>query len=108
MFGELSGAATIDPRATFFELGFDSLGLTQAVLQIQKRFGVKVTFRQLLSEMPTLESLARYIGDQAPVILSEAKDLPATQQILRVAQDDKHGPNSNLLARLSGVHQHTR
>ena len=64
LFAELSGvdAHRLDPKAIFFELGFDSLGLTQAVVQIQKRFGVKVTFRQLLADLPTIESLADYVG----------------------------------------------
>ena len=63
LFAELSGldAHRIDSKATFFELGFDSLGLTQAVVQIQKRFGVKITFRQLLAELPTIEALSDYV-----------------------------------------------
>jgi amino acid adenylation domain-containing protein len=79
-FAALSGvdAQRIDPKATFFELGFDSLGLTQAVVQIQKRFGVKVTFRQLLAELPTIETLAEYV-EQHRVATPEAasKSTPA-------------------------------
>src|SRR5579863_3891423 len=56
----------VDPRATFFELGFDSLLLTQAVATLKNRFRVKITFRQLLEDLTTLESLAAYIDQQMP------------------------------------------
>lgn len=60
---ELSGmdAAKLNPTASFLELGFDSLFLTQASLAFQNRYGVKVSFRQLLEELPTLTDLAAYL-----------------------------------------------
>ena len=44
LFADLSGmdAASLDSGAAFLELGLDSLFLTQAALQLQKTFGVKV------------------------------------------------------------------
>lgn len=63
---ELSGleAGRLVPTASFLELGFDSLFLTQASLAFQKRFGVKVTFRQLLEDLPTLKDLAGYLDSK--------------------------------------------
>ena len=61
LFAELSGIGVdrLDPHASFFELGFDSLFLTRAVLAVQNRFGVRVSFRQLLGDLSSLETLGR-------------------------------------------------
>ena len=63
LVGKLSGldAATLDGAATFTQLGFESLFLTQAAVAIERDFGVRVAFRQLLEEFPTLDSLAEHI-----------------------------------------------
>ncbi|RKI43301.1 aminotransferase class III-fold pyridoxal phosphate-dependent enzyme, partial [Corallococcus sp. AB049A] len=68
LFEELSGLelAGADPGASFLELGLDSLVLTQAALAVQKQFGVKVTFRQLLEEVPSLGQLAAYLDGRMP------------------------------------------
>ena len=60
LFHELSGMdlAAAPATATFLELGFDSLFLTQIRRALQERFGVALTFRQLLDDFPTLEKLA--------------------------------------------------
>jgi acyl transferase domain-containing protein len=64
IFSELSGLdpATVEGDVQFTELGFDSLFLTQASLAIEQRFGVQVAFRQLLTDFPTLNALARHIA----------------------------------------------
>jgi amino acid adenylation domain-containing protein len=80
IFQELSGLdlSRADAAATFLELGFDSLFLTQASQAIQKRFGASVTFRQLLEEFPTLEKLASHLGPrQAPA--GQCIGLPSPQ-----------------------------
>ncbi len=63
MIQELSGLpeAEVTPHATFLEMGFDSLFLTQANMGIQKRFGVKITFRRLLEELTTLDAVAGFL-----------------------------------------------
>jgi amino acid adenylation domain-containing protein len=65
---ELSGIdlADLNESATFLELGFDSLFLTQASLSIQNAFDVKVAFRQLLDDLSTIEALAEYIDQHLP------------------------------------------
>ena len=69
----LSGddVGSADPATTFLELGFDSLFLSQVTQQLQSRYGVKITFRQLLGEYATLELLTGYVASQvapAPVV----------------------------------------
>src|SRR5271168_33754 len=45
----------------FLELGLDSLFLTQATKGLQKKFGVKLTFRQIMEQYTTIASLATYL-----------------------------------------------
>lgn len=68
VFSELLGLEldTSDKSKTFLEMGFDSLSLTQAMHGIQKKFKVRVTFRQLLESSPTLDTLASYIDQKLP------------------------------------------
>ena len=68
MFEEVTGLelADADPGASFVDLGLDSLFLTQAALQVHKRFGVKVSFRQLMESFTTLDALAAHLDEQLP------------------------------------------
>ena len=50
----------LDRRASFLELGFDSLFLIQFTQKIKNKLKVKVTFRQLIEEIPTLDALVRF------------------------------------------------
>jgi amino acid adenylation domain-containing protein len=65
---ELSGAslAGLAASTTFAEMGFDSLFLSQASHTFQKKFDVKVAFRQLLETWPTLEDLAGHFDEKLP------------------------------------------
>jgi amino acid adenylation domain-containing protein len=60
---DLEGA---DPAALFVELGLDSLALTQVALQLQKAFGVKITFRQLMETYSSPASLAEHLDTLVP------------------------------------------
>lgn len=51
----------LNPSATFLELGFDSLFLIQFSQRIKAATGVKITFRQLIEEMPNIDSLLAYL-----------------------------------------------
>ncbi len=64
---DLSGIAVEDDSATFTELGFDSLFLTQASQTIQSRFGVKITFRQMLGDLSSVAALAAHLDKELPV-----------------------------------------
>ncbi len=46
---------------TFLEMGLDSLFLTQVATSLSKKFGVKISFRQLNEELANLDKLADHI-----------------------------------------------
>ncbi len=54
----------LEDDATFLELGFDSLLLTQVNGALQHKFGVPITFRQLFEEAPSVAALANYLRKQ--------------------------------------------
>jgi glutamate-1-semialdehyde aminotransferase/acyl carrier protein len=60
---DLSGA---DTSATFFDLGFDSLLLTQASQSFRQKFGVKISFRQLLEDLVTIDAVSGYLDEKVP------------------------------------------
>ena len=64
------------PRRAFLELGLDSLFLTQAALLLRKTFGVKVSFRELLEELSTIDALAAHL-DRHPSRRRRAGPSPA-------------------------------
>lgn len=68
LFHEVSGEeySGSSGSATFIEMGLDSLLLTQASQAIQNRFRVKVTFRQLMENLSTLDELAAHLDAQLP------------------------------------------
>ncbi|MFC5593972.1 polyketide synthase [Lysobacter niastensis] len=68
VFEDVAGfdMADAEPEANFMELGLDSLMLTQVALQLEKTFGVKVSFRQLMGDCASLERLAAMIDAALP------------------------------------------
>ncbi len=78
VFAELSGIETTPDEAEhqFLELGFDSLFLTQATQSLQKTFGVKLTFRQLMEQLSTIASLADYLDSVLPTEAFAAIPIP--------------------------------
>ncbi len=68
VFHQLSGMSkeAMHPDATFLELGFDSLFLTQATAKINSQFGTSVSFRQLFEEYPTMGDLATIVAPHLP------------------------------------------
>ncbi len=65
---KLSGlpADRVDPHATFLELGFDSLFLTQANAAFRAAFKIRLTTRQLIETTPVLNALAGYLDETLP------------------------------------------
>ena len=49
----------------FFDIGMDSLILTQASIQIERRFNVKVGFRSLLEELSNISMLSEYLANHS-------------------------------------------
>ena len=67
----------ISTSATFMEQGFDSLSLTQVAFAIRKEFSVKVSFSQLMSQLPNIEMLAAHLDTTLPAeILADTPELP--------------------------------
>ena len=68
LFEEVAGTdlVGVDASVNFVELGLDSLTLTQAALQIKKRFNAPVTFRQLMETYRNFESLAQFLDVTLP------------------------------------------
>ncbi|WP_168879058.1 non-ribosomal peptide synthetase/type I polyketide synthase [Rhizobium sp. P28RR-XV] len=68
LLSDMSGE-TLGPderAATFLELGFDSLFVGQFAQRIEKDFKVKISFRELLSDIPSVADLALYLDQQMP------------------------------------------
>ena len=65
---ELSGydLSNVDPSSDLLELGLDSLLLTQAAQLIQRKFGVPVTFRQLMEELSSVDTIASHVDASLP------------------------------------------
>ena len=57
---------SVDTSATFFDLGFDSLLLTQASQSFRQKFGVKISFRQLLEDLVTIDAISSYLDEKIP------------------------------------------
>ncbi len=89
LFQTLSGVdlAGADTRATFYELGFDSLFLTQSSLAVQNQFKVRVTLRQMLDEFTTLQKLADHLDGRAVGGVGvTASERVATREVATVKQ----------------------
>jgi glutamate-1-semialdehyde aminotransferase/thioesterase domain-containing protein/acyl carrier protein len=65
---DLSGVPpeTITENASFLELGFDSLFLTQLSAACQRIFGIRITFRQLFSDLKSVAALGAYLDEKLP------------------------------------------
>ncbi|MGP0020269.1 MAG: amino acid adenylation domain-containing protein [Candidatus Sulfotelmatobacter sp.] len=67
----------ISTSATFMEQGFDSLSLTQVAFAIRKEFSTKVSFTQLMNQLPNVDMLAAHLDANLPAdILAEPSALP--------------------------------
>jgi len=76
---DVSGIEAGDESATFVELGFDSLALTQVAQQIQKELGVKLTFRQMMETFPSLGALAEHLDQQLPAAAAPPPVAPGAE-----------------------------
>jgi acyl transferase domain-containing protein/glutamate-1-semialdehyde aminotransferase len=55
-----------DPAEDFIDMGFDSLFLTQFSQGVTQHFNIKITFRQMLEDLSSLNSLCDYIANGIP------------------------------------------
>ena len=68
IFSDVSGVAVEDMtrESSFVDQGLDSLSLTQATLELERLFGVKLRFRRLLEDLDNVEKLAGFLDGQLP------------------------------------------
>ena len=85
LLSDLSGLdlAAEQYGASFLELGFDSLFLTQAAQKIQNKYGVKVAFRQLLDTLGSIRLVAEYLEQQLP---QDAAPVVSVTQVEKTAE----------------------
>lgn len=58
--------AQISTSATFMEQGLDSLSLTQVAIALRREFAVKVSFTQLMNQLPNIDLLAGHLDAELP------------------------------------------
>lgn len=102
---ELSGydLSEVDPAASLLELGLDSLLLTQAAQVFHKKFGVSISFRQLMEELSSLQAIAEHLDATLPpdafaAPVAKPVTAPLAQQTFAPAGNSGTGnvPNSVL------------
>jgi amino acid adenylation domain-containing protein/non-ribosomal peptide synthase protein (TIGR01720 family) len=88
---ELTGIdlADIDPQATFFEMGVDSLLLIQANQAIKEKLGVEISLVQLFEELSSIEALVVYLDESLPQLPDEA---PADESLKDVSPPELSPP----------------
>src|SRR5712675_1542427 len=99
IFADLSGVQMqpSDVSSTFLEMGFDSLFLTQIAQALHGKFGLKVTFRQLLGDQSSLKSLTEFIDSQLSAEALTALDTPAHREKIK-GEPDTSSPTAKSVA----------
>lgn len=99
---DLSGAT---PSTSLLDLGFDSLFLTQIAIALQRRYGVRITLRQLLGDLADLGPLSAFLeANRAGVTpASGAAKAVAIKPATAPAGAPQHGPFRPLQKDLGGV-----
>jgi amino acid adenylation domain-containing protein len=101
ILNELSGInfSPADAQSGFMELGLDSLLLTQVTARLQKDFGVRVSFRQLLEDVSSLDALAAHLDQILPASSDvvrpgapAAESRPAAAPAAPAAPGQRFGP----------------
>ncbi len=80
------------PETALVDLGFDSLFLTQIAISLQKKFGVRLRFRQFLDELATLGALAAYLREHQQAPQAAPATSPAPVIAAAPARPAAHGP----------------
>ena len=78
LFENLSGESIAPAQAdeSFLNLGLDSLALTQAALEIERRYGVKLKFRWLMEDLGSISRLAALLDATLPADVSVVTAAP--------------------------------
>ncbi|MEN2284138.1 amino acid adenylation domain-containing protein [Algoriphagus sp. SE2] len=89
---------------TYFEIGLDSLSMTQLAFSIKKEFKVDVSFLQLNNEFNTPGSLVEYClanSDLAKKIISAANKNKTAQPVLHKDDDETSDVEETIVPELS-------
>jgi amino acid adenylation domain-containing protein len=83
MVAELSDLdlSAVPATTSFVELGLDSLFLTQLTQSIRVRFGVKLTFRQIMGEFGTFATLADHLRLHAKTAMPAVTPIAAPTSV---------------------------
>ncbi len=87
LFADLSGEdlSTEDADTSFLELGFDSLFMGQAAQALLREYSVSLSFRALLSEYPSLDTLAQHLDDVLPAEAEPVETVMPVQEVAAAA-----------------------
>ncbi len=68
LLADVAGLAPEDlsPSESLVEQGLDSLSLTQATLELERVFGIKLRFRRLMEDLDTVEHLVEFLHAELP------------------------------------------
>ncbi len=105
IFEDLSGMdlSQVDGSATFLELGFDSLFLTQVAQAVWSKLGFKIAFRQLLGDESTFDALAEYADRQLPAeVFAEPAPVPAPVETHASSPSPMRPPSETAAVALNG------
>ncbi len=99
LLSDLSGldVSTAEPTTSLLELGFDSLFLTQIALALRKKFAIKLTLRQLMADLATLDKLTEYIAQNSTVAAAtapreSAPSVSSVPSVVSAPQTKRFGP----------------
>ncbi|WP_275394441.1 non-ribosomal peptide synthetase/type I polyketide synthase [Aliiroseovarius sp. Z3] len=97
MLSELSGLEPdeIDGDASFLELGFDSLLLTQAIRELSEQFGVDVALRQLIDGFPNVDALADHIEAHGTLPGAAPAEKAAPAELTKIETDEAQASPSS-------------
>jgi acyl carrier protein len=93
LFGQLLGMdlASVSGTTTFLEMGFDSLMLTQASQGIEKKFGARIPFGQLMGKLSTFDLLASALDGVADLNGGKAHENGngAANRVARIVEEKR-------------------
>ncbi len=84
--------ATEDADATFLELGFDSLFLTQVAKEVGAKYQTNLTFRSLLSDTPSIAALAGVLDQTLALEQAQAEPVVASTAVPKAAPTPPEAP----------------
>ena len=89
-----TGMEVTDENASFIELGFDSLLLTQLASRLKQEFKLNISFRQLSETLASLNDLATYFDSNLPKEQFQPKEEnPSVKENNTKTSQPAHLPN---------------